>query len=305
MKRNLIGKTVLISGGSGFIGRNLCNKFQELGSEVFVISRFPTKTKKYLPSCTNIIDDIEDLEKDLHIDYLINLAGQRIDSKRWTKKTKRQIYSSRIDTTHQLREYFTKARKYPKVVLSASAVGYYGNSKQLLDENSPGRGGFSHTLCKDWENSASEFQQFKSRVCFLRFGVVLGEGGALGKMRAPFKLGLGGKFGDGSQIMSWIHIDDVVQAILFCLNNSELSGPINFVAPNPVSNSLFVKNLSDVLSVCSRLDQPRSIIKLLFGEMGEEILLSDQYVLPKKLMSHGYTFKYSDNFKALQAIFSK
>ena len=286
-------KTVLITGGTGFIGSKLCDRLFQVGVKVIVLTRSPAKYQKLLTSDLELISDMSELDRSVTIDCIVNLAGQRIDSRRWNTKVKKQIYESRVGFTNELFQYFEKASSYPKLVISASAIGFYGSSKKAVDESSEGYGGFSHRLCSAWEQAANNFLKLNSRVCCLRFGIVLGNGGALKKMLPAFKLGLGGKFGDGSQKMSWIHIDDVIEGIIFCMNNPKMNGAINFVSPNPVSNEVFVSTLSRSLKMPSIFSQPKFLIKLLFGEMGEELFLADQNVIPEKLMSNGFPFKYS------------
>jgi uncharacterized protein (TIGR01777 family) len=157
-------------------------------------------------------------------------------------------------------------------------------------------------LCKTWEQSAKRFEAIGSRVCYLRTGIVLGEEGALARMLPPFKLALGGPIGTGKQGMSWIHIEDMVGAILHCINTPEISGPVNATAPNPVSNAEFSVSLGAALERPAVLPMPGFMVKLLFGEMGEELLLQGQFVLPNKLLASDYLFQYSDLDKALQQI---
>jgi hypothetical protein len=242
------------------------------------------------------------LEADYAPEVIVNLAGEPLAAGRWTQRRKQRFYDSRINLTGRLYDFCVARGHKPAVVISGSAIGYYGPGDQPLDEHSTAVDGFSHQLCKTWEQSAKRFETLGTRVCYLRTGIVLGEEGALARMLPPFKLALGGPIGSGKQGMSWIHINDMVGAILHCINNPQIGGPVNATAPHPVSNAEFSTCLGVALNRPARLPMPALMVKLLFGEMGEELLLQGQYVLPNKLLANDFQFQYPDLEQALQQI---
>ena len=298
--------SILITGGSGFIGRHFCRQAQQLGHQLSVLTRNPEAAAARLPTSVRLIQGLSELEADYVPEVIVNLAGEPLAAERWTQRRKQRFYDSRINLTDRLYEFFAernqKHRRKPSVVISGSAIGYYGPGQQPVNEQSSAVDGFSHQLCKTWEQSAARFETLGSRVCYLRTGIVLGEEGALARMLAPFKMALGGPIGSGEQGMSWIHIEDMVGAILHCINNPQISGPVNATAPNPVSNAQFSASLGAALNRPAVLPMPGFMVKLLFGEMGEELLLQGQYVLPNKLLASDYRFQYSELENALQQI---
>ena len=295
-------KTVLISGGSGFIGSHLCRTLSDLGWHLLVLTRNRHQAAQKLPSDITLIDNLKQLDTYSPVDILINLAGQSLADGRWSKSRKEQIINSRIGTTDALYNFFKLQTKPPEIVISGSAIGYYGagtgNDKAIV-EDSPVLANFSQQLCADWEQSARQFEHLGSRVCYLRTGIVLGEQGALAKMLTPFKLGLGGPIGNGRQWMPWIHIEDIVTIILYCIQQDDLKGPVNGTAPEPVRNRDFVRILGAVLKRPALLPMPAPIVRLLFGQMGHELLLQGQRVIPKKLEDREFQFKYTDLHSAL------
>lgn len=295
-------KTVLISGGSGFIGSHLCRTLSDLGWHLLVLTRNRHQAAQKLPSDITLIDNLKQLDTYSPVDILINLAGQSLADGRWSKSRKEQIINSRIGTTDALYNFFKLQTKPPEIVISGSAIGYYGadtGNDKAIAEDSPVLANFSQQLCADWEQSARQFEHLGSRVCYLRTGIVLGEQGALAKMLTPFKLGLGGPIGNGRQWMPWIHIEDIVTIILYCIQQDDLKGPVNGTAPEPVRNRDFVRILGAVLKRPALLPMPAPIVRLLFGQMGHELLLQGQCVIPKKLEDRGFQFKYTDLHSAL------
>jgi uncharacterized protein (TIGR01777 family) len=292
-------KTILVTGGSGFIGRNLCRTMLTNDWQVIVHSRNPGKAAKILSSSVTLISDLNQLTQS--VDILINLAGAPIADKRWSVKRKATISQSRIQTTQVLYDYFKQAEKPPCIVISGSAIGYYGGghaNNQPITEEGAVAPNFSSKLCAGWENSAQQFEQLGSRVCFLRTGIVLGEQGALSKLLPAFKLGLGGPIASGQQWMPWIHIDDMVDIIIYAIEN-DICGPINCTAPNPVTNKEFAKTLGMVLKRPAIAPMPAVIVKLLFGQMGDELMIQGQCVIPQKLQQQGYQFSYNKLASAL------
>jgi len=236
-------------------------------------------------------------------DAVIHLAGETIFG-RWTASKKQSIRSSRVAGTTNLSQALAQAEEKPKVFICASAIGYYGNrgDELLREESEPGKG-FLPEVCQAWEEATMSAIQADIRTAHLRTGIVLSAtGGALGAMLLPFKLGVGGRVGNGKQWMSWIHVQDMVGAIHHILKNDLLQGPVNMVAPKPVTNAEFTKTLASVLSRPAFLPMPAFAVKAIFGEMGEELLLSSQKVEPGRLISSGYPFRFRELRLALEAL---
>jgi uncharacterized protein len=281
---------ILIIGGTGFIGQPLA---EALGKDhrVFILSR-----NHHLQP--HLIQDFSELEDP--VDVIVNLGGMPLVEKRWTENVKEQILNSRLNYVNQTIEYIKNVKQKPSVFINASAIGYYGDSltETFTESSSPATTGFPHQLCSTLESAASKAESFGVRVCHLRTGIVLGKnGGALAQMIPPFYFGLGATLGSGDQWMSWIHISDVVKAIEVLIHAQTLSGPFNLTAPTPVQNSDFTKILANIINRPTFLTLPNSVVRLMFGEMGEELLLKGQKVLPDKLLKSGYKFQY-DNLKA-------
>ncbi len=300
-------KTILVTGGSGFIGRNLCERLANTVGEhsvyqLIVLTRNPAKAAKVLPQSVQTISDLSQLNQP--IDILINLAGEPIADRRWSDKRKATIRQSRIQTTQKLYEYLKQVDKSPSIVISGSAIGYYGGgiaNHQPVTEEGAIEPNFSSQLCADWESAAQQFEQLGARVCFLRTGIVLGEQGALSKLLPAFKLGLGGPIASGKQWMPWVHIEDMVEIIIYAMQN-DITGPINCTAPQPVTNRDFAKTLGKVLKRPAIAPMPAAIVKLLFGQMGDELMIQGQSVIPQKLQQQGFQFNYSDLRSALEQL---
>ena len=293
-------QTVLVTGGSGFIGRHFCRAASQLSWNIIVLSRNPSNAKTLLPDAVQVVSNLNQIASDLFIDSIVNLAGKSLAEHRWTKKRKQQFYSSRPGLTDNLYDFFCRHQSAPVTLISGSAVGYYGSGSDPKHEESAAVDGFSHQLCDSWEKSAKQFESLGTRVCMVRTGIVLGDQGALAKMLLPFKLGLGGRIGDGRQLMSWIHINDMVNILLHCIADPELFGPINATAPNPVNNKTFVLALGKVLHRPTLLPMPGFMVKSLLGEMGIELLLQGQHVIPKKLQRNGFEFEFPMLSQALE-----
>lgn len=289
---------ILITGGTGFIGTVLCNRLLERKYHVVVMTRHPETIKGDIEAIT----ELEQVKGRINFDVVINLAGEPIANKRWSSLQKQRITDSRLATTKKLIEYFKTSAHKPGLFISGSAIGYYGvsQSDDGLNEEAPGDESFSSRLCQQWEAVALEAKALGIRTCLLRTGIVLGkEGGALKKMLLPFKLGLGGRIGNGRQWMSWIHMDDLIGIILYCIDNESVNGAVNATAPNPVTNEYFTETLGKVLKRPTILPVPAILIQLLMGQMGEELLLSGKKVLPIKITEEGYVFKYMQLEQAL------
>lgn len=295
---------VLITGGLGFVGTQLSIRLLGKGHEVTIVDRSPephehTPTEvQYVSGDTTAQGPWQ--EKVAAQDGVINLAGASIFN-RWNDKTKELIYDSRILTTRNVVEAMPK--KEETVLCSTSAVGYYGfrSDEEILENGTPGDD-FLASVCVDWEREASKAADKGVRVAITRFGIVLGKtGGALGQMIPAFKRFLGGPLGSGNQWFSWIHMEDLLNAFLFVLENQEISGPVNFCSPNPVQNRDLAKALGKVLSRPSFLTTPGFMLKLVLGEFGS-VLLEGQRVIPGKLLKHGFTFRYPDIAGALEEV---
>ncbi|MDY7025763.1 MAG: TIGR01777 family oxidoreductase [Pseudomonadota bacterium] len=295
-------KTYLITGGTGFVGQKLIERLISDGHQVVVLSRNENKAQRKLPEVVGTIKRLSQVDDDHIIDGIINLAGEPIADKRWTKKQKKELVHSRVGITRDLLELTERLNKKPEVWINASAIGFYGeHPTREFDEFSQSEGGFTHELCQAWEEQAQRAQGLGVRLCINRFGVVLGEQGALQKMLPGFKAFVGGPMGDGKQWMSWVHIDDVIAIIQLQLKEPRLEGIYNVTAPEPVTNKTFAKTLADVINRPAVIHLPGFVMKGLFGEMAETLLLSGQKVLPKRLQEQGYSFKYAGLKSALNA----
>ena len=285
---------ILIGGSSGLVGTALIKSLEADGHEVFRLVRHAPTAKtevEWSPDRYSIA-----LARIEGFDAVVNLAGESIAEGRWTDEKKRRIRESRVKGTKLLGDALANLTIPPKTFICASAIGYYGNrGDEILTEASTPGDDFLANVCTEWEQATALATEKGIRVVNARFGVILAaEGGALRKMLPPFRMGVGGRIGSGKQWMSWIALDDVVGALNFALTNDSLRDPVNFVAPNPVTNAEFTKTLGKVLSRPTLFPMAAFAVKLLFGEMGEALLLGGQRVAPKRLVSGGYQFQYSN-----------
>lgn len=289
----------LITGGTGFIGKCLIQHLTENGHNITVLTRNKNKTSGNI----KVISDVTEIKSSDKIDVIINLAGAPI-SKRWSKAYKQELIDSRVNTTKDIISLIERLKNKPDILISTSAIGYYGSQgDKTLDENSTPLDEFTHQLCKKWESEALEAEKYGVRVCITRLGVVLGKnGGALKQMLPAFKLGVGGRLGDGNQYFSWVHIKDVIYAFSFLIENKNEKGVYNLTAPHPVTNNDFTKALGKAINRPTAFPMPAFIVKLLFGEMGETLLLNGQRVLPRKLQESGFQFQYSKIENALKDV---
>ena len=281
---------ILVSGVSGPIGAALLPSLKALGYEITRLVRGPAMGKDQIswdPGKPIAPDAVSGFNAVVH------LAGESIVG-RWTDEKKRKIRESRVAGTSTLAQALAQAKEKPQVFVCSSAIGYYGDrGNEILNEQSAPGTGFLPDVCREWEAATQAAVRAGIRTVQIRTGVVLSpKGGALGKMLTPFKMGVGGKIGDGQQWMSWIDVEDMVGAIHHILE-SKLQGPVNMVAPQPVTNSEFTKTLASVLSRPAIFPVPAFIVKLAFGEMGETVLLGSQRVEAAQLVSSGYSFRYS------------
>lgn len=292
----------LITGGTGFIGSHfLKHLFLENGKDsVTVLSRKSLSDKSH---CI-FINDLSTIKSDAVFDCIINLAGKPIDCL-WTEGNKKTLINSRVQTTKGLIDLIQRLENRPKIMLSASAIGFYGDyTNETLDEDAIGKPSFTHSLCERWEKEALKARDYGVRVCIMRLGVVLGKkGGFIKKTYYPFKCGLGGKIGNGKQLFSWIHMKDVIAAMEFIIENEKCSGIYNFTSPNATTNEALTHSMGEILNRPTVFNMPAFFIKLVFGEMGNNLLLKGNRVVPKKLLEEGYAFKYGDIKMALKDIY--
>lgn len=279
---------ILVTGSSGLIGSAVSPSLAAKGHTVIALSRDAGTSPSWNPT-TGAIDP-----KSIDAaDAVIHLAGANIGAKRWTKARKRVILDSRVGPTTALAKSLAQLDNPPSTFVVASAIGYYGDrDDEWLDESSTAGVGFLADVVQQWEHATTPAAARGIRVVNLRFGVILTpEGGALKRMLPPFKLGLGGPIGSGKQYMSWVGLEDVIGAIEHVLTNPPISGPVNVVAPNPVTNREFADTLGHVLSRPAFLPLPAFALRILLGEMADELLLYSAHVRPTKLTTSGYPFR--------------
>jgi len=300
---------VIVTGATGFIGKALCFRLEREGYKVVALSRNPEKGKKLFGSRATVDrwDDAnasEWMENAEGAYAIINLAGENIGSGRWTPQRKQAILQSRLDAGKAVVEAVESASVKPRVVVQASAVGFYGSrGNDMIDEfSSPGEG-FLADVAKEWEQSTQKVESFGVRRVIIRSGVVLGaEAGALLQLLKPFRLFAGGPLGSGRQWFSWIHIEDEVNAILFLLKREDLKGIFNLSAPHPLLQKDFARILGKALRRPSWFPTPGFGLRMILGEMAEEMLLVSQRVAPKRLLEAGYRFFYPETEHALKDI---
>jgi len=312
---------IAITGATGFVGSRLVVKLYDRGDDILILTRNPDKARRIYPK--SIYPKIEiipyiatesgDWQKEISgCDAVINLAGEPI-SERWTGEAKRAIVASREIGTEKIVEAISRSERVataladqkPKVLINSSAIGYYGTSETAsFDENSPPGDDFLADVCKKWETAAQKVKDYGTRLVILRTGIVLGNGGALGKMIPPFKLFAGGPIGSGRQWFSWIHRDDLINLIIYCLDRQGISGTFNATAPNPVRMKEFCQILGEVMNRPSWLPVPDFALEILLGE-GAKIVLEGQEVLPKATQALGFDYRYPNLEAALEEIVPK
>jgi hypothetical protein len=297
---------ILITGGTGFIGSALTRSLTGQGYEVTVLSRYPASVEKICGAGIKALNNLNELSTEDHYQVIINLAGAPIFDSRWSDARKQVIRDSRISLTKQLVAYMARMTVKPGLLISGSAIGYYGDQGDVvLTEQSAAHKDFSQQLCRDWENEAKKAEQLGVRVCLMRTGLVLAEGGGLlQRMLLPFRLGLGGRLGDGQQWMSWIHRQDWIAIAQAMINDSSMQGAYNATAPNPVTNSEFTRLLAHTLKRPAFLPVPAWLLKSLLGEMSG-LVLGSQRVIPERLLAQGFRFQYPDLSSALTQVLGR
>jgi uncharacterized protein len=293
---------ILISGSHGLVGQALSRSLASDGHQLLRLVRNSSANENEIewPAESGSMASSQ-LEA---LDAVVHLAGEGIASGRWTDLKKQRIFDSRVKGTFSLSKALAQLNEPPRAFLCASAIGYYGDRKdEVLTESSAPGNDFLATVCVQWEKATGPAVEKGIRTVFTRFGIILDKkGGALAKMLPPFRMGIGGRVGAGKQWMSWIALDDVVSALRFVLSKTDINGPVNFVAPNPVTNEAFTRALGRTLGKPSLIPIPEFGVRLAFGEMADALLLSSQRVDPAKLKDAKFEFRLTTIDEALRRI---
>jgi uncharacterized protein len=298
---------IAISGGSGMLGTALRIHLARDGWPLIQLVREPARGRgqvRWNPAAQPAIEQVQTLEG---CKAAIHLGGASLASRRWTPEYRRELQTSRIDSTRGLAMLLARLHRPPSILIVASAVGLYGNrGDAVVDECSPPGEGFLADLCRAWEEAAQPAREAGMRVVHTRFGVVLGQGqGALGKMVPLFRLGLGGRLGSGRQWMSWVSLEDAIAAILFALETPTLDGPVNVTAPHPVKNVDFTRALARIFHRPAILPAPAFALRVALGPMADEALLASTRAVPTRLVAAGFRFQHSSIEEALSATFPR
>lgn len=308
LAKELAGKRILVTGGTGFIGKALCESLIQSGCKITVLTRSIKRAAESFNIRVEFIESLQHLDTNEHFDVVINLAGEPI-AQRWTEEAKRRILGSRLNTTRELLAFFERAQNKPELFISGSAIGWYGvHDSSIFDENSqPSKetvGVFAKEVCHEWEAEALKAKAYNIRTVVLRTGIVLEkDGGTLAELLFPFDFGFGGPIGNGKQWFSWIHRDDLIGLILYALRNDAVEGVINGTAPTPVTNKEFSFALGKAMKRPSLIPLPPFVLKMVFGQMAEEIMLNGQKVVPSRTVQYGYAFQHPNINSAFKAIF--
>ncbi|MDO9140385.1 MAG: TIGR01777 family oxidoreductase [Methylobacter sp.] len=296
---------ILMTGGTGFIGSALTKELVNQGHSVTVLSRNLDKVAKLCGPGVQALGSLSLINANDRYQAIVNLAGAPIVGARWSQARKQEIRDSRIGLTEQLITCIARMEIKPELLISGSAIGYYGNQGDtVLSEQATPYEDFSQQLCADWEAAAKQAEQFGVRVCLIRTGLVIaGGGGFLQQMLLPFRLGLGGRLGDGRQWMSWIHRQDWIHIALTMMADATMHGAYNATAPNPVTNAEFTRLLAQCLNRPALLPVPALVLKMMLGEMSQ-LLLGSQRVVPERLLAQGFKFHYDDLAAALHEALS-
>jgi uncharacterized protein (TIGR01777 family) len=307
-----IKRTVLVTGASGFVGQNLVRALLRDGHEVLALTRQPQQTARAFEGRVRCIASMDELDPASTVDVVVNLAGARILGPRWTDKRKEALRASRIGLTRRVVDWIGRARHKPFLFLSASAIGYYGiqqiGDQAALDESAPPQPVFMSDLCREWEEAAGAAAQYGVQVECMRFGLVLGKGGALPMMLLPIRLGLGGRLGSGRQWLSWIHVEDLVRGIAHRWQQAAKGGQeegtrgaTNFTAPGCLTQADFSRTAARIWHRPAVVPTPGWPMRLALGEQAD-LLLEGQRVAPKRLEREGFVFRYPGLAQALQSL---
>jgi uncharacterized protein len=297
-------KKVILTGATGLIGKNNASKLIQRGDEVTIFTRSVDKAKRIIPNAAEYVfwnSERDDWQPKLESkDAVIHLAGENVMAKRWNEEHKKNIYNSRVDSTRILVKTIENAVDKPKVFISASAIGYYGNSEESVSEKSNSGKGFLSEVVRSWEKETNEVDRLGVRRVNIRIGIVLDKyEGALEQMITPYKFFIGGPLGSGKQWFPWIHIDDVAGIFLFALDNENVYGILNAVSPNPLRMNEFCRTLGAVMNRPSLFKVPAFVLKIIFGE-GADVLLGGAKVIPERTIELGYIFNFVEVEKALK-----
>jgi uncharacterized protein len=294
---------VLITGATGFIGRRLTEALTAAGHDVTVLVRDPARAVTLRPPF-RLVTSLDQIDRDAAIDAIVNLAGEPVANSLWTRAKRRRILSSRLRVTRQVVHLIARLERKPAVLVSGSAIGWYGLwQDEELTEFDGGKRSFSHRFCEAWECTARRAQRLGTRVVRLRIGIVLAtEGGVLARLLLPFRLGLGGRISSGKQWMSWIERDDLIRLIAHAIATPRLTGPVNATAPRPVTNAQFAAALAHALHRPALLRVPASLLRLVAGDLARELLIGGQRVIPDKADVSGFAFRHATLESALAAM---
>ena len=283
---------MLITGATGLVGTALQESFNEQGYEMLLASRGEPKDERYIQ--WDIENGFAEPDRLEGLDAVVHLAGESVFGLRWTDEKKKAIRDSRVLGTRSIVEAISKLKDRPKVLVAASAIGFYGErGDEEMTESAVAGDTFLADVSKQWESEARRAEDAGIRTVLLRTGIVLSkDGGALGTMLTPFKLGVGGVVGSGKQWMSWVALDDHIAAINYAIENESLRGAVNATSPQPVTNQEFTKTLGEVVYRPTLIPMPEFVVSMVLGEMGDELLLTSTKVLPKRLLDAGFEFKY-------------
>lgn len=286
----------LISGGTGYVGSQFLKTLPD-DTEITILSR------RFKNNHQNIsyVQNLDDIPNNTSFDVIMNLAGEPIDQ-RWSASVKNKLFQSRLKTTQDIIKLIKRLDRNPGAFISASAVGYYGDlDQEILDESSKPKSSFTHQLCHAWEDIAQQAEKLGVRTCITRFGVILGKNsGFMKRVLLPFQMGVGGKIGSGNQGFPWVHIDDVIHIFHNLISDVSRSGVYNVTAPSRDTNLNFTKTMGDVLNRPTILPMPACIVRTIFGEMGNALLLKGNFITPQRLLDADYTFRYPSLKSALE-----
>jgi uncharacterized protein len=294
---------VLITGATGFIGRRLTEALVAAGHDVIVLARDPRKAATLRPPF-RLLTSLDQIDSATAIDAIVNLAGEPIADGLWTRRKRRRILASRLRITRHVMRLIARLQCRPSVLISASAIGWYGLwQDEELTEFDGGKRCFSHRVCEAWERATKRAERLGTRVVRLRIGLVLGtEGGMLAQLLLPFEFGLGGPIGSGRQWMSWIERDDLIRLIAHAIATPRLTGPVNATAPTPVTNAVFAAELARALHRPALLRTPAWLLRLVAGDLAKELLIGGQRVIPDKADVSGFVFRHGTLASALAAV---
>ena len=300
-------KKIVLTGATGFLGKKIIRKLIDRGDEICILTRSAENAKKIFPTVNSIIEWSPDSNVWYSLlegaDAVINLAGENVLARRWIEEHMRKILSSRVNSVQSLISAIEHVKNRPKVFISASAVGYYGNREEAVDENSKRGKDFMADVVTKWENETKKIDTFAVRRVNIRIGIVLDKkNGALAKMILPFKFFIGGSLGSGAQWFPWVHVDDVIGIFLFVLDNDNVNGILNAVSPNPVRMNEFCKTLGKVMKRPVLFKVPALALKIIFGEAAQ-VILEGAKVYPNRTLETGYRFQYENIESALKIFF--